>query len=250
MKKTFTTAQLIIALLLLIIITIIPSVIYIYNFGKHNTSSDPTNWGTFGDFIGGTTNVIIGIINIGITVYIAYLIKTFDDNRYQEQRALESQRFEEQKALDNIRHKQNIDLQNEIFIRTIREEVFKDFNLLFQEFSIIYRNEGDLRENVKTIKKIAESYVYLRLSKNHIFNTFSNDSALFDNLEDIFERILDFFEMNIFNISEGGLKIENINSDEYVNLFSEYVSCVTSIKVKLIKEIITNEKTPDLFTKK
>ncbi len=247
MTKPFTKTQLFLALIVLIILSAIPLIIYTYFFSSHHRSFDPANWGTFGDFIGGTTNVILGVINIVITAYIAYLIKTLDDKRFEEQKALETQRFEEQKQLDELRHQQNIDLQNDIFIRSIREDVFKEFNQLHKEFSSLYRKGGHLKEKRLDIQKIKESHVYLKLNKEHIFNTFTN-TDLYDSLEDIFNRMIDFFDMNIKKIENHSLKIENIDQKEYVNLFSEYIACITSIKVKLMKEIMTNETPPNFFS--
>lgn len=241
MAKPFTKTQLIIALIVFIFLSSIPSIIYIINFRLHNASSDPANWGTFGDFIGGTTNVILSIINIIITAYIAYLIKTLDDKRFEEQKTLETQRFEEQKQLDELRHKQNLDLQNDIFIRSMREEVFKDFNRLLQELHLVYIIDGDLREKLISIKNVKQSYLHLKLNNLHLFTTFSNQ-PLTEDLDNSLEKIIDFIEKYISKIKEGYTNPEKINQEKYGELFVDYVNKVTLIKRSLTKEILTNGK--------
>lgn len=49
----------------------IPIAYYIYRFHNYPFVTNPSELGTFGDFIGGTTNVILGLFNIGLVTYIA-----------------------------------------------------------------------------------------------------------------------------------------------------------------------------------
>lgn len=55
------------------IICFIPIVIYLINFGKHEFSDNPADWGTFGDYVGGVLNPILALIGLFITVALAYL---------------------------------------------------------------------------------------------------------------------------------------------------------------------------------
>lgn len=70
-----------IALLFLIIISIVAATISIgmyVNLFKANAISDqPTDWGVFGDFVGGTMNPLLSIINICVTIWIAMIINKF-----------------------------------------------------------------------------------------------------------------------------------------------------------------------------
>lgn len=49
----------------------LPIIAYLINFCAHSFSGNPADWGTFGDFIGGTTNPIIALATLGVTIYIA-----------------------------------------------------------------------------------------------------------------------------------------------------------------------------------
>ncbi|MDM1551542.1 hypothetical protein [Empedobacter falsenii] len=109
-------------LLLLLFITSLPSIIYFLNFVCSDIKNTPETWAQFGDFVGGTTNVVLGLINIIVTVYLALIIKNLDKSR-----------LEEQKELDNLRHQQNLILQNELFIRNLKENEFKEIDKLICE---------------------------------------------------------------------------------------------------------------------
>jgi len=58
---------------------------YAYNFNKSPLSSDPSDWGTFGDYIGGILNPILGITNIIVLIYISLLISKYEDKRWSHQ---------------------------------------------------------------------------------------------------------------------------------------------------------------------
>ena len=220
----------IIVIIFFIILIVIPVYNYYSSFSENGRSNNPEDWALFGDYVGGTTNVIIGLVNIIVTVYIAYLIKSVDDKR-----------FEEQKQLDELRHKQNIDLQNDIFIRSIREDVFKDFNKLLQELNLVYITDGDLREKLISIKNVKDSYLHLKLNNLHLFTTFSNQ-PLTEDLDNSLEKIIDFIEKFISKIKDGFINQEKINQEKYKELFVDYVNKVTLIKLSLTKEILTNGK--------
>lgn len=62
-----------------VIIAII--IVYIYNFKSNGLSKDPENWGQFGDYIGGTINATLSIINfLGLT-YLTLRIVEIEENR-------------------------------------------------------------------------------------------------------------------------------------------------------------------------
>ena len=58
---------------------------YAYNFNKSPLSIAPSDWGTFGDYIGGILNPIIGITNIIVLIYISFLISKYEDKRWSNQ---------------------------------------------------------------------------------------------------------------------------------------------------------------------
>ena len=120
--------------LILFIGLFVPFYIYYSQFGDKKLTFDYDILGTFGDFIGGSTNFIIGLLNIIATIFLAIVIKNLDKKR-----------FDEQQELDKIQHKQNLELQNDILIRNIREEKFKEFNLISENLINKIMDGGSLQ---------------------------------------------------------------------------------------------------------
>lgn len=65
---------LIVSAAILGILIITPVLIYLWNFSGQKLSSDPSNWGTLGDFIGGIINPIIALASLIILSYLTYLV--------------------------------------------------------------------------------------------------------------------------------------------------------------------------------
>lgn len=57
--------------LLSLLLAFIPVGFYIYSFHHRPLTKNPTDFGVFGDYIGGTTNVILSLVNIALVAYIA-----------------------------------------------------------------------------------------------------------------------------------------------------------------------------------
>jgi uncharacterized membrane protein len=74
--------KILIALVILIVLT--PTAIYILQFGNRPLSSDPQTWGTFGDYIGGLINPVIGILTLIITIIIALELKKIEDQNTEK----------------------------------------------------------------------------------------------------------------------------------------------------------------------
>ena len=79
MKDLKTTA--IIIILFGGLISLVPVLFYIRQFGDSNLANDTADWGTFGDFIGGTINPIIGLINLALLIAISVYVAKFDSHR-------------------------------------------------------------------------------------------------------------------------------------------------------------------------
>ncbi|MEM7474204.1 MAG: hypothetical protein AAF483_04370 [Planctomycetota bacterium] len=54
-----------------LLVAVVPLLIYVFWFAGHEFTENPSDFGVFGDFVGGVTNVILGIINIWLVAYIA-----------------------------------------------------------------------------------------------------------------------------------------------------------------------------------
>ncbi|WP_027388795.1 hypothetical protein [Chryseobacterium gregarium] len=81
-KKTSNPQSLIYILLFLVLLMVIFIVgIYYYKFKDYSVSNDPSMWGVFGDYIGGTLNSIVGIANLIILTYITFQLVKIEDER-------------------------------------------------------------------------------------------------------------------------------------------------------------------------
>ncbi|WP_100075575.1 hypothetical protein [Chryseobacterium camelliae] len=66
----------IVSILLLIILGF-----YIGNFHKRNLSDSPEEWGQFGDYLGGTLNTTISILNLFLLAYLTIKIAKIEEDR-------------------------------------------------------------------------------------------------------------------------------------------------------------------------
>lgn len=82
MKKKAIIFLLIIAFSLILT----PIFIYGFHFGITPLSNNKTDWGAYGDFIGGTVNTIISLISLIVLGYITYLVSknTNEESRKQQ----------------------------------------------------------------------------------------------------------------------------------------------------------------------
>jgi hypothetical protein len=65
-----------------IALTVITTVgVYTYNFNNHVISQESENWGHFGDYLGGTLNPIISLVNLVVLTYITISINRIEDRR-------------------------------------------------------------------------------------------------------------------------------------------------------------------------
>ncbi len=71
-------------ILLFIIVTIAIVLAYIIRFISTGWSSDPADWGVFGDYLGGVLNPIISFITLLVTVRIAILLHKIEKANHKE----------------------------------------------------------------------------------------------------------------------------------------------------------------------
>ena len=67
----------------------VPIGFYMSVFGSRRLSDDPADWGVFGDFIGGSINPLLALLNVGIFVYIAIRLHDLETEREYELHDLE-----------------------------------------------------------------------------------------------------------------------------------------------------------------
>lgn len=82
-----------IGILLIILLLISPVLTYIFAFHSFKISNQPSEWGTFGDFIGGVINPLIALLTLLVTIYIAIEISKLEDKRSEKTIDFEKRRF-------------------------------------------------------------------------------------------------------------------------------------------------------------
>jgi hypothetical protein len=63
------------------LISIVPIIFYFVQFGDKNLATDSSVWGVFGDFVGGTINPVIGLVNLALLIAISIYVAKFDSHR-------------------------------------------------------------------------------------------------------------------------------------------------------------------------
>lgn len=131
-----------IGLLFLIIISIVTATIsigmYVSSFKANRVSDQPTDWGVFGDFVGGTINPLLSIINICVTIWIAMII-----NKFSKRLAMTQIKND---GLKEFRTQLNIDFRNWETNLTSVAEIEKCINTLI-EFSEAHHKLFNLKDN-------------------------------------------------------------------------------------------------------
>jgi len=79
-KKLYSIVFIIAFLLLFISVSI-----YIFKFGNNGISNKVSDWGTFGNYIGGVSIPIISLLNLFVLVYISLIVSKQEDKRWQNQ---------------------------------------------------------------------------------------------------------------------------------------------------------------------
>lgn len=80
------------AIILFSILLIIGTLVFYWNHFFHcQISEKPSDWGMFGDFIGGTINPLLAVINICITIWLTIIITKFSNINIDKQIIVQKQ---------------------------------------------------------------------------------------------------------------------------------------------------------------
>ncbi|WP_333662272.1 hypothetical protein [Chishuiella changwenlii] len=217
-------------------ISLIPIILYIRKFSVNGTSNNPEDWALFGDYIGGSTNVILGLINIIITAYIAYLIGNLDNKRYKEQKEIDKQRFEDQKKLEDLRHQQSLELQERLFLKNVEYQRYDSYNKMYLEIISLITTETNLFSiEDRFTPLIFKIFSFLKSNKELL--TFINND-LINEFELLSQKVWKILTNKFKNfINEGDSKKEiNFNLIQDVEV-KEFIIFLDRIDSKFIKHL-------------
>lgn len=118
-----------------IIIVAIPVSVYTLNFSSHKLSPNPSDWGVFGDYLGGVMNPLLSILNLYVLWKITNLVSNQDNQR----------------ALNQFRYDLYVDLK----------KALSGFNTSY--------TKGELKELLLKVKSFAD-YAFLFESRSQTFS--------------------------------------------------------------------------------
>jgi hypothetical protein len=81
MEKRFVVWGLWLLFVFSVLAFAVPLGIYISVFASTGLSDNPTNWGVFGDFVGGSINPVLQLLNLWVVVYIAFVLNRLETAR-------------------------------------------------------------------------------------------------------------------------------------------------------------------------
>lgn len=74
----------VIIITLILLFSILPTIFYIFFFHNIPISENPSDWGVFGDYIGGLSNPIIAFFNLIATIFIAIYLVKIENRRHDD----------------------------------------------------------------------------------------------------------------------------------------------------------------------
>jgi hypothetical protein len=176
--------------LVLSIIFLLPIIAYIINFHNGEISDKSADWGTFGDFVGGTLNPFISILSLTVTVFIAFYLRTIEDNWNQDSIILQ-QRL----------NKTNAELQRKIALSNLRQIEYGRISELMARL-----NELSTEKTVSNLAKLRNNLKYFCTVNRNLFpNVFEGED--YKSLFLLINEMKEFASSNEFKTPEGRQKM-------------------------------------------
>jgi len=130
--------------------------LYAINFFGTKISSDPGDWGVFGDYVGGLLNPVFSFLNLLLTYYIAQMVNEFSKR-------------------ENIKQ---VLVQNRVIKSQLRYDALKDFqkevNLQFERIHDPTINNSMVKYHIEQaemiVRRFHQTYNHL-FTENQMFHT-------------------------------------------------------------------------------
>lgn len=159
-------------ILILILVSIIPFFLaFFYNFKDQTISRSIGDWASFGDYIGGTLNTFLSLLILLSTVYIAFQLNKFD----------------------NERNEKTIQFERNIFLRELRE---REYDKISQELDTLWEIVTNQDKNYGTAQlfRVYNRYASFRKYKKHLFQNL--DDKVFIELDDFINNAHKYYLEN------------------------------------------------------
>jgi len=141
-------------------VTSIPIICYYNNFKNNKVSLSPSDWGAFGDYLGGTLNPLFGLITVILLLYTIHLQRKSLQLSKKELELTRQEMEGSRVALEA--QNMSLDLQN------FENRFFKQVEILRQEITNFEYSTSDKNDNIKFGRKGVNTLIDEILAKNHI----------------------------------------------------------------------------------
>jgi hypothetical protein len=204
--------------------------VYFYNF-KNGLSTESSNWGTFGDFMGGTLNPIFALFSL---FAIIYTIKIQTQELEFSREELEATRSElKESRIAQQEQSESLKLQNEATKLQIFENTFFQLNSLWDKTKsnievittgssgLLLNINGNQIQNFSRNEKVKEMGTFMGSKGIKKFLLFLNHLDKFDykKFNDKYENYTGAYFGQIYQILKF-IEDSNIeNKQRYVNIF-------------------------------
>lgn len=172
-------------------LVILNFIIFICVFYNQDISKSVSDWANFADYISGTTNILISIMSLLVTLFIAYEISHLDEKR----------------------NNANLEYDKKKFKRELREKEYYEIteNLNNFWFAITNENRNSAKNDLYVIR---QKFVCFIKYRKHLFPELNPNQ---------FEK-LDKTLVEIMKIMSVALDVDNPESIELVDKFQKEVS--------------------------
>lgn len=144
----------------------IPILLFTYNFWNQKMSSTISDWGTFGDFMGGTINTLVSLISLIVLGYLTYLVGK-QSNEANKENNLLLRRLEAFNELSDFMPKMDFQIKETSKCVNILNENLKN-NFLSIEKEENYKNI--ISTQCSNLSKFFSYISYFDVKYKHIFN--------------------------------------------------------------------------------
>lgn len=179
-----------IALVLSTLVILIPIVVFVFHFNSQIISNSISDWGSFGDYIGGLINTVVSILSLIILAYITYLI---GENSNKENKRL----FILQKRIvayeELAKYFPRINLSATYLMRDMRKYYLSQVDISETKF------KPDSDDFFEYLKEVMEYHYFLfnfKLRYSHLFD-YNFESKKYKELMESSKKLNDSFV--IFN---------------------------------------------------
>lgn len=180
-----------------LVVYLIPNLIYMCNFVGKGMSSNPSDWGVYGDFIGGSINPVLTIVNITALVYLTYTVSHIEENRAQE----------------------SINVQKIITLNQMRHDMVVEFS---KGLDTIFSSDRNV-DALKALHKLRmETYLFWKNSEYYFSDLYNEDfnKAYFQPLSYSIDLMIQYNEKGISD-SDVEEELSNRYSHAQKNLLNE-----------------------------